>query len=102
VIGRLTYLLRLLVSHLPIQDESRLDNLDRRRRFEQCYPAVGKEIAAILLLDSLSAAAHLLEIAERRLRGVVPDYPIQAVETLRAKIATLQGSMPLAYKSPVR
>ena len=96
------YLLRLLIRHLPVQAESTPDNLDGRRRFEQCYPALGKEIAAILSFDSLSAAAHLLDIAERSLRGSLPDYPIQAVETLRVKIAAHQGSMPLAHKGPVR
>lgn len=85
-------LLSLLVRQLPLPDESKLDNLDRRRRFEQCYPALGKEIAALLLLDSLSAAAHLLEIADRSFRSGIPDYPIQAVETLRSKIVTLHRS----------
>ena len=95
-------LLRLLVRHLPVQSESTPDNLDGRRRFERCYPALGKEIATILLLDSLSAAANLLDIAERSLRSSIPDYPIQAVETLRAKIAAHRGSMSLAHKGPVR
>jgi hypothetical protein len=94
-------LLRLLVKHLPIPAENTLDNLDGRRRFEQCYPALGKELASILLLDSLSAAAHLLGIAERCLRESMPDYPTQAVETLRAKMATHQDPTSLAHKSPI-
>lgn len=95
-------LLSLLVSHLPRQAESKPDNLDRRRRFEQCYPALGQEIAALLLLDSLAVAAHLLEIADRNLRSSMPDYPIQAVETLCSKIVAHQGLPLLADKSLVQ
>ena len=79
-LGHLLPLLAYMLSAAP--DQSRLDNLDRYRRFEQVFPQIGAEINAALARDPIEAALHLLDVYERTLRGI-EGFPTEGVETTR-------------------
>lgn len=81
-------LLALLEAYLPAPDKAPLDNFNPTRRFEQVYPALGAQINAMLLQPPIAAAQSLLELADRHLRAVLPDYPTQAVEVTRRYLET--------------
>lgn len=90
----LHHLLPLLAHLLDSENKTRLDNLDAFRRFEQVFPQAGAEINQALLLPPLEAAQALLTVAECCARPALPDYPAQAVQTVRdylERIAQEQG-----------
>ncbi|NLF78532.1 MAG: hypothetical protein GX573_22800 [Chloroflexi bacterium] len=79
-------LLRLIAKHVPAEGAAALDNLDPMRRFEMAYPKTAGEINALLRLDLDRAAAGLLDLAERLLRGRVAAYPDDAARALRQTV----------------
>lgn len=81
----LGHLLALLDRHAtPAGDASLLDNLDPTRRFEQVFPALGRELDAVLAQPVPQAAPALLALAERELAGPLREvWPADAVTALR-------------------
>lgn len=77
------HLCALLARHVPSERAAILDDLDPLRRFEVAYPALGAELGAALRLAPPAAAARLLAIAERELRGRVPGLPWAVLEAVR-------------------
>ncbi|WP_420631434.1 hypothetical protein [Candidatus Leptofilum sp.] len=82
----LTHLLHLLADFLPAEEAHLLDNLDPFRRFEQVYPATGKELNQILDQDNLTAAENLLLVAALHLRPYLPNFPETAVAEVQQYI----------------
>lgn len=72
-------LLTLLAKHHP---NSRLDNLDPFRRFEQVFPEMGAELNQILLHDPLQAAIEMLTLFEQQFAKRLSDYPYEAVQVV--------------------
>ncbi len=60
------------------------DSLDPLRRFEQTFPALGRELNAALAQSVPEAAARLLEIARREL----PDFPDAAAQAVADHLAS--------------
>jgi hypothetical protein len=83
-----TYLNRLLIRTLPAENGSILDGFDSLRRFEQAYPELGAELAAIVRLDPVAGGPALLDVLERELRPLRPDLPWRAFDAVRARIAS--------------
>ena len=75
-------LLSLVVKHVPPRGEGILDNLDARRRFELAYPDLSEALNMWPADDAPHLATRLLDVAERALREVLPNYPHQAVVEL--------------------
>jgi hypothetical protein len=63
------------------------DSLDPLRRFEQAFPALGRELDAALELTVPAAAAWLLAIAQREL----PDFPADAARAVEDHLAASAG-----------
>lgn len=81
------HLLRLLGKYVPAPQRSLLDNLAPSRRFEQVYPEPGAELDAIALLPPPEAASRLLNLAERSLSAVMPDFPAAHLAVVRRFLA---------------
>jgi lincosamide nucleotidyltransferase B/F len=79
----LRHLLVLLEEHLPSPQKSVLDNFDPYRRFERVYPALGKEVNALLRLDVPQCANSMLLLIDRELGVSLPSYPAHAVAVLK-------------------
>ena len=75
------------VAHLPSAKEGVRDTLDACRRFERASPEIGRELEALLALDTARMAADMLDLADRTLSDVVPNYPRHHVDALRRRIA---------------
>jgi hypothetical protein len=82
----LGHLLVLLARHVRADGESMLDDLDPFRRFERVHPALGAELAAILLEEAPEAGKRLLEVAVRELGGRI-DLPERATEVVRRALS---------------
>ncbi|WP_257460456.1 hypothetical protein, partial [Archangium lipolyticum] len=84
-------LLTLLVQGLQgvEGDTGLLDNLDPFRRVERVFPELGARLNRLLLLEPISAAAEMLELAEAHLRGRMTAYPEQAARIVRERLALL-------------
>jgi hypothetical protein len=63
------------------------DSLDPLRRFEQAFPALGRELDAALEQTVPEAAARLLAIARRELR----DFPVVAAGAVEDHLAGSAG-----------
>ena len=81
-----TYLNRLLIRTLPSATSSILDDLDALRRFEQAYPELGAELAAIVRLDPADGGPALLDLLERELRQLRPELPWPAFDAVKARL----------------
>jgi hypothetical protein len=81
-----TYLNRLLIRTLPAENASILDSLDSLRRFEQAYPELAAELAAIVRLDPAEGGPALLDLLDRELRPLRPDLPWLALDAARARL----------------
>lgn len=90
----LAHLLSLLAAHLPAEDsaKTRLDNLDPFRRFEIVFPDIAPQIHDMLLQPPITAAQHLLTLADQHLSAALPDYPAQAVAVVRTYLAKVPPS----------
>jgi hypothetical protein len=85
------HLAALVARALPSAHASILDDLDPLRRFEQAYPELGAELAAIERRPPDEAAVALLDLAERELR---PRRPCLAWAGLGAVRTRLKGGVP--------
>lgn len=85
----LDFLLGLLVRNKPLSQPELTDSLDPWRRFEQLHPAIAADLRAAVQLPAIEAALRLLDIAERELRPVLPDYPARAAEVVRSALCRL-------------
>lgn len=75
----LRHLVVLLEKKLGAPSGELLDSLDPLRRFEQAFPSVGKELNAILDLQTPAAARAFLALAVRELPRVLPAEAVAAV-----------------------
>jgi hypothetical protein len=91
----LTHLLQLLAEFTPAESAQLLDNLDPFRRFERVYPTLGAALNQILVLDTLSAAEGLLQLAALHLRPYLASYPETAVAEVKQTIAKAKQQEPL-------
>jgi hypothetical protein len=82
----LTHLLHLLAEFSPTEEASLLDNLDPFRRFERVYPTLGVALNQILAQEPLTAAEHLLQLADVHLRPFLPNFPETAVSEVQQYI----------------
>jgi hypothetical protein len=82
-----TYLNRLLIRTLPAENASILDSLDSLRRFEQAYPELAAELAAIVRLDPAAGGPAILDLLDRELRPLRPDLPWPALDAVRERLA---------------
>jgi hypothetical protein len=82
-----TYLNRLLIRTLPAANTSILDEFDSLRRFEQVYPELAAELAAIVRLDPAAGGPAILDLLDRELRPLRPDLPWPALDAVRARLA---------------
>jgi hypothetical protein len=82
-------LLQLIPLFIESPQQSKLDNLNANRRFELVYPEFGAELNRIMVLDSVTAAGALLDLAEAILKPYLTDYPDEAVKVVREYIARL-------------
>jgi hypothetical protein len=83
----LQHLAVLLARHVPKEVDHPLDDLDPLRRFERSWPALGRELNAMLEGPPGRAAQGLLEIARRELAGRLPGYPAAAVAVVAGVLA---------------
>jgi hypothetical protein len=83
----LRHLLILLERYVPSPEHGVLDNLEPTRRFERAYPALGRELNAILELPTPRAARELLALAARELRPHLPNYPARAAQVIAELLA---------------
>lgn len=67
-------------------NESIVDSLDPRRRFESAYPKLNEKLRVWHSADAAELASRLLTMADRLLREVLPDSPQQAMAKLRRQI----------------
>ena len=74
---------------VPTSQVDELDNLDPFRRFERAYPEIGADLDAFLGASVPDAALAMLDLTERWLAAALPDYPVAAVNTVRAYIQDL-------------
>jgi hypothetical protein len=81
------HLAQLLARALPQQRGSLLDTLDPLRRFEQAYPALGKEVDEALGRPPPDATLWLLRIARRELAQRLPEFPDEAAGVLERLLA---------------
>ncbi|MGX5680096.1 hypothetical protein [Schumannella luteola] len=81
----LAHLLRALGRRLP-GDQSRLDTLDPRRRFELVHPELGARIAHALSGDLETGAQELLRIAEQQLAPGWAEFPQRGLAAVRARL----------------
>lgn len=65
--------------------ETREDNLDRFRRFEQQYPELGAELEGILQQPVEAAAKHLLELVVRLGAKALTEKHLSQVHVVRAR-----------------
>jgi hypothetical protein len=63
-----------------------VNSLDPWRRFEQINPAVASDLHAAVRLPAIEAAVRLLDVADRELRAVLPEYPARAAEVVRSAL----------------
>lgn len=82
-----THLSRLLVRALPAANASILDEFDPLRRFERAYPALGRDLAAIVQLDPAVGGPAILDVLEREVRPLRPDLPWPALDAVRARLS---------------
>ncbi len=82
----MTYLNRLLIGTLPSATPSILDGFDSLRRFEQAYPELGAELAAIVRLHPADGGPALLDLLERELRPLRPELSWPAFDAVRARL----------------
>jgi hypothetical protein len=75
----LGHLVVLLTKHAGASERASLDSLDRRRRFEAAFPALGSRLDAALALDTPAAARALLDIALDELPGKLPPAAVAAI-----------------------
>jgi hypothetical protein len=85
----LDFLLGLLVRNKPSAQPELIDPLDPWRRFDDLDPAVAADIRAAVRLPTVEAAVRLLDIADRELRTLLPDYPARAAEVVRSALHRL-------------
>jgi hypothetical protein len=85
----LDFLLGLLVRNKPSTRPELIDSLDPWRRFEQLYPTIAVDLHAAVRRPAIEAALRLLDIAERELRAVLPDYPARSAEVVRSALHRL-------------
>ncbi len=83
-------LLALLAHLLTSDNASRLDSLDPFRRFEIVFPHAGADINRALLLPPLKSARALLDLAVEAAGPALPDYPAEAVQTVREYLAQVE------------
>ena len=76
--------LRAWVTPLP-GTESKEDNLDRFRRFEQQYPELGAELEAILQQPVEAAGKHLVDLLVRTGQGQLSEKHLSQVHVVRAR-----------------
>jgi hypothetical protein len=86
------FLLGLLVRNKRFRGSELIDRLDPWRRFDQLDPALAADLLAAVRLTPTKAALRLLDIAERELRDVLPDYPARAAEVARSALRRLTES----------
>jgi hypothetical protein len=89
----LDWLLGLLIDREPMADPTLIDRLDPWRRFDQIHPALAGELLAAVQLPTIEAAMRLLDIGERELRGVLPEYPERAAGVVRSELRRLLGAV---------
>jgi hypothetical protein len=65
--------------------ESKQDNLDRFRRFEQQYPELGAEIETILQQPVEAAGKHLVDLVVRLGHGHLSDKHLAQVQVVRQR-----------------
>lgn len=85
----LDFLIGLLVRNKPLAQPELIDPLDPWRRFEDLDPAVAADIRAAVQLPAVQAVVRLLDITERELRSVLPDYPARAAMIVRSALHRL-------------
>lgn len=88
----LDFLIGLLVRNKPLARPELIDPLDPWRRFDEIDPAAAADILAATRLPTAEAALRLLDIAERELRGVLPEYPARVAAVVRAALQRLAGN----------
>ena len=82
----LDFLIGLLVQNKPSAQPELIDPLDAWRRFDDLDPAVAADIHAAVRLPTVEAAIRLLDIADRELRCLLPNYPARAAEVARSAL----------------
>ncbi|MBT8191978.1 MAG: aminoglycoside 6-adenylyltransferase [Acidimicrobiia bacterium] len=83
-------LLTLIGRILPPETDTRLDNLDPRRRFEAAFPVLGERLNDAATLSG--AAAVMIDIAEEHLAGVPSN-----TEAVRATLRNLLARAARAH-----
>lgn len=84
------FLLGLLVRNRPFPRPELIDALDPWRGFDRLAPALAADLHAAVRLPPVDAALCILDIAERELRDVLPDYPAPAAAVVRAALQRLR------------
>ncbi|HYO67481.1 MAG TPA: hypothetical protein VEU33_15505 [Archangium sp.] len=84
-------LLRILTHCLATGSETRLDDLDPFRRFEQAFPEQGRTLHQVLLQEPGLCARQLLGFAEEQLAHRMERYPARAVQVLKTRLAAQDG-----------
>lgn len=79
----LYHLLPVITHYVSSDNRHDLDGLDPFRRVERAYPDIGDVLNRALLVPPPQAALDLLALCEDYIRPTMPDYPQQAVDTLR-------------------
>ncbi|WNG58746.1 hypothetical protein F0U59_31445 [Archangium gephyra] len=87
----LGHLLRILTHRAPTESQTRLDNLDPFRRFEQEFPEQGRRLHHLLLLEPGLCARQLLSFAEEQLAHRMERYPARAVQVIRNQLESWAG-----------
>jgi len=82
----LQHLAVLLARHVPKEEDQPLDDLDPLRRFERSWPALGRELNALLEAPPVEAARGLLGVARRELSGRLPGYLSEAVAAVERAV----------------
>jgi hypothetical protein len=77
----------LLQRELPSERSTLADDLDPLRRFEQLYPELGAELAAIVAQEPVAAGLGLLDLADRELRPRRPQLPWSAADAVRTRVS---------------
>jgi hypothetical protein len=87
----LCHLLPVLTYFVPISEKAILDTMDPFRRFEFAYPDIGEALQLALLKSPPEAALELLRIVEKFVKPSMPDFPEQAVDTVRCYLQNLRA-----------